>query len=72
MGSVIISSIIAFSLVILLLVLILLYAQSKLVQTGDVRIVINGKDEEALVLSGGSTLLSTLSAQKIFLHHLFC
>jgi Na+-transporting NADH:ubiquinone oxidoreductase subunit F len=67
MGSVIISSIVAFSVVILLLVLILLFAQSKLVQTGDVRIIINGKDEEALVASGGSTLLSTLSAQKIFL-----
>jgi len=67
MGSVIISAIIAFSFVILLLVLILLYAQSKLVQTGDVRIVINGNEDEAVVASGGSTLLSTLSAKKIFL-----
>ncbi len=67
MGPVIFSSIIAFSIVILLLVLILLYAQSKLVQTGDVKITINGKEDEALIASGGSTLLSTLSAQKIFL-----
>jgi len=67
MGPVIFSSIVAFSIVILLLVLILLYAQSKLVQTGDVKITINGKEDEALIASGGSTLLSTLSAQKIFL-----
>ncbi len=67
MGPVIFSSIIAFSIVILLLVFILLYAQSKLVQTGDVKITINGKEDEALIASGGSTLLSTLSAQKIFL-----
>jgi Na+-transporting NADH:ubiquinone oxidoreductase subunit F len=67
MGPVIISAIVAFSIVILLLVLILLYAQSKLVQTGDVTIVINGDEDSSLIASGGSTLLSTLSAQKIFL-----
>ncbi len=67
MGPVIISSIVAFSLVILLLVFILLFAQSKLVQTGDVKIVINNNEEEPVVVSGGSSLLSTLSAQKIFL-----
>jgi Na+-transporting NADH:ubiquinone oxidoreductase subunit F len=67
MGPVIFSSIVAFSIVIILLVLILLFAQSKLVQTGDVKITINGKDDEAIIASGGSTLLSTLSAQKIFL-----
>jgi len=67
MGPVIISAIVAFSVVILLLVLILLYAQSKLVQTGDVKIVINGDEDSSLIASGGSTLLSTLSSQKIFL-----
>ena len=67
MSSVIITSIVAFTLIILLLVFILLFAQSKLVASGDVKIVINGDEEKPLVVSGGSTLMSTLSAQKIFL-----
>lgn len=67
MSSVIITSIVAFTLIILLLVFILLFAQSKLVASGDVKIVINGDEEKPLVVSGGSTLMNTLSAQKIFL-----
>lgn len=63
----IITAVLAFTLVILLLVLILLYAQSKLVQSGDVKIVINGDEKNPLVVSAGSNLLSTLSSQKIFL-----
>ncbi len=67
MSSIIITSIVAFSAVILLLVLILLYAQSKLVQSGDVKIIINGDEENPVVAAAGSTLLNTLSGQKIFL-----
>lgn len=67
MSSIIITSIVAFSAVILLLVFILLYAQSKLVQSGDVKIIINGDEKNPVVTSAGSTLLSTLSGQKIFL-----
>jgi len=67
MGPVVITSIVAFSAIILLLVFILLFAQSKLVQSGDVKIVINGDEENPVIASAGSTLLSTLSAQKIFL-----
>ena len=67
MGTIVTASIIAFTLVILILVLILLFAQSKLVQSGDVRIIINGDNANPLIAAGGSTLLSTLSAQKIFL-----
>lgn len=67
MSSVIITAIAAFAVVILLLVLILLFAQSQLVQSGDVRIVVNGDENEPMVVSAGSTLLSTLSAQKVFL-----
>ncbi len=63
----IISSIIAFTIVILFLVMILLYAQSKLVQSGDVSIVINNDADAAISVPAGTTLLSTLSAQKIFL-----
>ena len=67
MSSIIITSIVAFSVVILLLVFILLYAQSKLVQSGDVKIIINGDEKNPVVTSAGSTLLGTLSGQKIFL-----
>ncbi len=67
MGSIVITSIIAFTVVILLLVMILLFAQSKLVQSGDVKITVNGDSGNPIIASAGSTLLSTLSAQKIFL-----
>ena len=64
---IIVTSIIAFTAVILLLVFILLFAQSKLVQSGDVKITINGDTENPITASAGSTLLSTLGGQKIFL-----
>ena len=67
MGAVIISSIVAFTAIILLLVLVLLYAQSKLVQSGDVTIIINGDTENPVVTPAGGTLLTTLSSEKIFL-----
>tara|TARA_Y100001972_G_C7667549_1_gene338058 strand:+ start:10227 stop:11525 length:1299 start_codon:yes stop_codon:yes gene_type:complete len=67
MVPVITTSIIAFTVVILLLVLILLFAQSKLVQSGPVKIIINGDEKNPLITSAGSTLLSTLSSEKIFL-----
>ena len=57
----------AFTLIILLLVGILLFARSKLVQSGDVKIIVNGDTENPIVTPAGSTLLTTLSAQKIFL-----
>lgn len=67
MGSIVITSIIAFTVVMLLLVVILLFAQSKLVQSGDVKIIVNGDAENPMIAAAGSTLLSTLSAQKVFL-----
>ena len=67
MATIVISSIVAFTSVILLLVLILLYAQSRLVQSGDVSIIINGDRDNPVITAAGSTLLSTLAAQKIFL-----
>ena len=67
MSTVVFSSIVAFTAIILLLVLVLLYAQSKLVQSGDVKITINNDTENPLVTPAGGTLLTTLSANKIFL-----
>ncbi|HRX95309.1 MAG TPA: NADH:ubiquinone reductase (Na(+)-transporting) subunit F [Bacteroidales bacterium] len=64
-GTVIGISVVVFLLVILLLVMVLLFARKKLTPQGDVKITIN--DEKEIVTSPGSTLLSTLSAQKIFL-----
>lgn len=58
-------AIIAFALVIFLLVAVLLFAQAKLVNSGDVTIDMNGKKN--IVVAAGSTLLSTLSNEKIFL-----
>ncbi|TDD94728.1 NADH:ubiquinone reductase (Na(+)-transporting) subunit F [Flavobacterium cellulosilyticum] len=59
------SSIVVFLGFNLLLVFIILYAKSKLTPSGLVKIVINGK--EVLETEAGSTLLTTLSNQKIFL-----
>jgi len=64
-GKVIVVSIIVFLFIIILLVALLLYARKKLTPQGDAKIIIN--DEKELVVSPGSTLLSTLSANKIFL-----
>ncbi|MEM6840602.1 MAG: NADH:ubiquinone reductase (Na(+)-transporting) subunit F [Bacteroidota bacterium] len=67
MTQVVITAIVAFTLIILLLVALLLFAQSKLVQQGDVKIIVNGDEDNPIVASAGSTLLSTLSGEKIFL-----
>lgn len=63
----ILAAIIAFSAVIVILVSLLLFAQSKLVPQGDVRIIINGDEANAMTTTAGSTLLSTLSGGKLFL-----
>ena len=57
----------AFSLVILLLVFLLLFAQAYLVQSGPVKIIINGDTENPVEVAAGSTLLTTLSNQSMFL-----
>lgn len=58
-------SILAFLVLILLMVFMLLYAKSKLVNSGAVKIKINGDNE--IEVGGGSTLLTTLGNNKIFL-----
>jgi len=64
-GTVILTSVVVFLTIILMLVLVLLVARKKLTPQGDVKITIN--DEKEIITSPGSTLLSTLSSQKIFL-----
>lgn len=63
--TIILISIAIFLIVILLLVSILLYAKAKLLPSGEVTINING--EKDLVVSPGSTLLTTLGNSKILL-----
>jgi Na+-transporting NADH:ubiquinone oxidoreductase subunit F len=64
-GTIILTSVIIFLSVILLLVSVLLFARKKLTPQGDVTITIN--DEKELITNPGSTLLSTLSTEKIFI-----
>ncbi len=58
-------SIVMFLLVMLILVGVLLYARHKLVPSGPVKITIN--DEKEVVVDAGTTLLTTLSQQGIYL-----
>jgi Na+-transporting NADH:ubiquinone oxidoreductase subunit F len=53
--------------IILALVIVLLYAKKQLVNSEDVTILINGDPSKALKVPAGSTLLSTLAANKIFI-----
>jgi len=57
-------SIIVFLIVILLLVVMLLFARDKLIPKGDVKLLINDRE---IVVSPGSTILSTLSSNGVFL-----
>ncbi|MCB0805668.1 MAG: NADH:ubiquinone reductase (Na(+)-transporting) subunit F, partial [Bacteroidales bacterium] len=65
MGTVIVTSVVVFLFIILLLVMVLLFARKKLTPQGDVKITIN--DDKEIVTQPGSTLLSTLSNEQIFL-----
>ena len=57
-------SIVVFLVVIILLVVVLLYAKQKLTPQGDVTLKVNDRE---VVVSPGSTLLSTLSGNEIYL-----
>jgi Na+-transporting NADH:ubiquinone oxidoreductase subunit F len=64
-GMIILISIVVFLTIILLLVGVLLYVRAKLTPPGKVKITIN--DDKVLEADPGSSLLSTLANQKIFL-----
>lgn len=63
-NTIIIASTLVFLLIILILVAILLYAKSKLMPSGNVKIKIN--EEKEIETPAGLTLLTTLAEQKIF------
>ncbi len=60
-------SVAIFSGVILILVLMLNLAESKLLPQGDVNLNINGDDDKSIQVRPGSTLLSALATESIFL-----
>jgi len=56
-----------FILLIVALVTALMAARSRLVNTADVKIIVNGDASNPIVSPAGATLLNTLAAQKIFI-----
>ncbi len=64
-GTIVLASIAIFLIVTLLLVALLLYARKKLMPQGKVKITIN--EEKEIETDPGSTLLSTLATEKIFI-----
>jgi len=60
-------ALVVFSGVILALSGMLIYARKKLVPQGEVKIIVNGDEENPLMVQPGSTLLTVLSEQSVFL-----
>ena len=67
MGTTIALGVLMFTGTVLALVLIIMYARTQLVTSGEVSILINEDENKALKTLAGSKLLSTLASQYIFL-----
>jgi len=67
LASSVIGSLIVFSAIILGLSALLISARKKLVPQGDVKIVINGDEENPILVAPGTSLLSALGDKKVFL-----
>lgn len=63
----IIAGVATFTGVVIALVVILMAARSRLVQSGEVKILINGDPDKALTTNAGGTLLNTLAENQIFI-----
>jgi Na+-transporting NADH:ubiquinone oxidoreductase subunit F len=63
----IVAAVIVFTVVILALSFMLIAARKRLVPQGDVKIFVNGDDENPLVVKPGATLLGALSDKNVFL-----
>ena len=63
----IILGIISFTVIVNVMVLIILFARSKLVSTGDISIEINNDPSRSITVPAGGKLLQTLAAQNLFL-----
>jgi len=62
-----IGTLIAFLSIMLVMALLLILAKEKLVSEGDVTLILNGDEANPVVTAQGSTLLTTLASQNIFL-----
>jgi Na+-transporting NADH:ubiquinone oxidoreductase subunit NqrF len=62
----IILGVVMFTLIVLALVLVILFAKSKLVPTGDITISVNGDADKAIVTKPGGKLLSALAGSGVF------
>jgi Na+-transporting NADH:ubiquinone oxidoreductase subunit F len=60
-------AVLVFSVVILALSFMLIFARKQLVPQGDVKIIINGDEENPMLVQPGTSLLSALSDKSIFL-----
>ena len=67
MDTTVILGVIMFTVTVLSLVLVILFARSRLVSTGDVTIEINGDPEKSIQVPAGGKLLGTLASKGIFL-----
>lgn len=65
-SNLIVLGVIMFTLIVLALVIIILYAKSKLVASGSVKILINDDEEKTLTVPIGGKLLNVLADQHIF------
>ena len=65
--STIISSVLVFSLIILILVLIISFAEKKLLPQGDAKILINGDDAKSPIVKPGASLLTSLANHSVFI-----
>ena len=61
----VVATVVAFLFITLVLVALLLFVKQKLSPSGPVKLMING--ERTIEVSSGSTLLTTLANEKIFL-----
>lgn len=61
------SSVVVFILIVLLLAFLILTAKAKLLPQGDVKIIVNGNQDDPLIVKPGSSLLSTLASHNLFL-----
>jgi Na+-transporting NADH:ubiquinone oxidoreductase subunit F len=62
-----IASAVVFILIIMLLTFLIITAKAKLLPQGDVKIIVNGDEQNPLVVKPGGTLLTTLSERNLFL-----
>ena len=63
----IISSVLIFSLIILFLVILINFAEKKLLPQGNAKILINGDDEKSPTVKPGASLLSSLAEHSVFI-----